>query len=138
MGTFQASVGLWQILARQGQIDRSYLNSSWQDVIKPFGRFTTPAQLVTAGRNSVAEVFRAASGKQSISQDEIITVLSGYASNDRRRSEGATGNGEPNAVRAVLDDQRLVSLDTLFALDDGLNKFRARGTEKGNVDRARR
>jgi hypothetical protein len=119
MGTFQASVGLWQILARQGQIGWSHLNSSWQDVIKPFYKFTAPAQLVTAGRNSVTEVFHAASGKQSISQDEIITVLSGTR---QSTPEGQRMLQETaNRMRLVLDDQRLVSLDTLFALDDGLN-----------------
>ncbi len=35
-GTFQANVGIWQILARQGQIPNSQLNDSWQRVIKPF------------------------------------------------------------------------------------------------------
>lgn len=119
MGTFQAAVGLWQILARQGQIDRSRLNSSWQDVIKPFSSFSTSAQLFTAGRNSINEVFRAATGKASISQDEIIGVLSGprqsTAEGQRMLQEMA------NRIQLVLEDQRLVSLDTLFALDDGLS-----------------
>ena len=38
LGTFQASVGLWQILARQGEIPSEALNDSWQKMIRPFGR----------------------------------------------------------------------------------------------------
>ena len=130
MGIFQAAVGLWQILARQGQIDRSRLNSSWQDTIGPFGRFSTGAQLLTAGRSSIEAVFRAATGKPSVSQDEMITVLAGVRQTtpegQRMRLEMA------NRIRAVLDDQRLVSVDTLFALDDGL-KDSAQGASKNDT-----
>jgi hypothetical protein len=119
MGTFQAAVGLWQILARQGQIDRSRLNSSWQAVIGPFTRFATPAQLFTAGRSSIEAVFRAATGKASLSHDEMINALAAAhqttAGGQRMQLEMA------NRIRSVLEDQRLVSLDTLFALDDGLD-----------------
>ena len=45
MGTFQANVGLWQILARQDQIPRSELNGSWQRMIKPFTKITSSAQV---------------------------------------------------------------------------------------------
>jgi hypothetical protein len=119
MGTFQGAVGLWQILARQGQIDQSRLNFSWLDVIAPFARFSTSAQLVTAGRSSIQAVFRAATGKPRVAQDEMINVLAAghqtTAGGERMRQEMA------NRLRSVLDDQRLISLDTLFALDDGLS-----------------
>ncbi len=46
MGTFQADIGLWQILARQGQIPRAKLNQSWQATIKPFEKFTTADPIV--------------------------------------------------------------------------------------------
>lgn len=36
LGIFQAIVGLWQILARQGQIPSARWNNSWQRVINPF------------------------------------------------------------------------------------------------------
>src|SRR5436309_13286436 len=35
---FQASVGLWQILARQGEIPGAALNDSWQKLMRPFGK----------------------------------------------------------------------------------------------------
>jgi hypothetical protein len=118
MGTFQAAVGLWQVLARQGQIERAHLNSSWQDLIKPFSRFSTSAQLFTAGRRSICEVFQAATGKGCIPQEEMINLLAGA---HQRTVEGQRMHLEmANRIRSALEDQRLVSLDTLFALDDGL------------------
>jgi hypothetical protein len=118
MGTFQAAVGLWQVLARQGQIDRAHLNSSWQDLIKPFSRFSTSAQLFTAGRSSICELFRVTTGKACIPQDEMINLLAGA---HQRTVEGQRMHQEmANRIRSALEDQRLVSLDTLFALDDGL------------------
>jgi hypothetical protein len=118
MGIFEANVGLWQILARQAQIDRSQLNSSWQEMIKPFASISTGAQLVTAGRTSLDQVFRTASGKPTVTEDGMINLLAGT------RQTSAEGqqvlNEVANRIRSVLDDQRLVSIDTLFTLDDDL------------------
>src|SRR5205823_4729206 len=72
MGTFQANVGFWQILARQGQIPKTKLNESWQAAVQPFSKITSPAQLFDAGRNSLGEILRASTGKAAASQDEII------------------------------------------------------------------
>ena len=36
MGIMQANVGLWQILARQGQIPEARWNESWQQMLAPF------------------------------------------------------------------------------------------------------
>jgi hypothetical protein len=118
MGTFQANVGLWQILARQGEIERSQLNPSWQQVLKPFGRFSNSAQLLTAGRQSLEQLFRATTAKAGGSQEEMIDLLAGNrqtTSDGQRMHREIAGN-----IRSVLQDQRLVSIDTLFALDDGL------------------
>jgi hypothetical protein len=118
MGIFQANLGLWQIAARQGQIERSQLNSSWLEVIKPFAGVTTAPNLVTAGRSSLGQVFRAAAGKTNVTQEGLIELLAGprqkSADGQKIREEAA------DRIRIVLEDQRLVSVDTLFALDDGL------------------
>ena len=118
MGIFQANVGLWQILARQGEIDRTQLNSSWMEMIKPFSEVSTAAQLVTAGRSSIEQVFLTATGKARGSQNEIINLLAGT---QQRTAEGRQVRMElADRIRSVMEDQRLVSMDTLFALDDGL------------------
>ncbi len=53
MGDFQANVGLWQILARQKQIPTSQLDSSWQNMIEPFAKISSPTQLFDAARTSL-------------------------------------------------------------------------------------
>lgn len=129
MGIFQANVGLWQILARQGEIDRAQLNSSWTEMIKPFSEVSTAAQLVTAGRSSIGQVFRAATGKAGGSQNEIINLLAGA---QQKTAEGHQVRLEiADRIRLVMEDQRLVSMDTLFALDDGL-----RNPEQGATNKA--
>lgn len=118
MGIFQANVGLWQVLARQDQIDRARLNSSLQEVMKPFAGIATEAQLVTAGRSSVEQVFRATTGRTTGSQGELINLLAGV---HQTTAEGQQLHREmANRIRSVMEDQRLVSIDTLFTLDDGL------------------
>ncbi len=120
LGTFQANVGIWEILARQGQIPSLQLNDSWQQVIKPFTGIRSAAQLYDAGRASLGEAFRFATGDARVSQDEIIDLLAGprqtTAVGIRIHQELVT------RIRSVLDGQRLVSLDTLLTLGDGLSR----------------
>lgn len=117
-GILQANVGLWQILARQGQISATHMNDSWQRVISPFSGIRSEAQVFEAGRTSLAELFRFSTGKPRGSQDEIIELLAGP---EQKTPEGMQMHREvANRIRSVLDDQRLVSLDTLLAVDDGL------------------
>jgi len=129
MGTFQACTGLWEILARQGQIPNSELNESWQAVIAPFATLASPAQLFDAGEKSLKELALASSGQTRVSQDEIIELLAGpkQPSAESRRVH----NEIANAMRSVMDCQRLVSLDTLTALNDGLKSLE-RGSGNGS------
>jgi hypothetical protein len=124
MGIFQAELGIWQMLARQGQIPGNGLNDSWQKAIKPFVKVPSSAQLFDAGRDSLGELLLAATGQRNRSQDEIVDLLAGplQASPDGQRMHQEMANG----IRSVLDGQRLVSLDTVLALGDGLDAM-ARG-----------
>jgi hypothetical protein len=96
------------------------LNESWQQAIKPFSKMHSSAQLYEAGRASLGEVLFAATGKRRNSQEEIIELLAG----PRQTSpEGKRMHEEiANHIRSVLDSQRLVSLDTVLAIGDGLNE----------------
>ncbi|HZR56614.1 MAG TPA: hypothetical protein VFA74_07060 [Terriglobales bacterium] len=126
MGIFEANVGLWQILSRQKQIPSTELEDSWQKVIKPFSDIHSSAQLFDSGRNSLGEILRASTGKTNYSQDEIINLLAGpdQTSLDGRRIHEEVAN----RIRSVMDGQRLVSLDTLLQLGDGLNEMAKGGT----------
>jgi hypothetical protein len=120
LGTFQANVGIWQILARQGQISNPKLNDSWQQVIKPFAKIRSAAQIYNAGRASLGELIRSATGEAKVSQDEIIELLAGPR---QSTPEGIrTHRALAIRIRSVLDGQRLVSLDTLLALGDALSE----------------
>ena len=120
MGILQANVGIWQILARQRQIDAGQLNESFLETIKPFSDISTSPQLFSAGRASIERVFQAA-GRPKASQAEMIDALAGNRDGTPDGQQVHTELG--NRIQAVLNDQRLVSLDTLFKLDDGLRDF---------------
>jgi hypothetical protein len=119
MGTFEATVGMWQILARQGQIPVGNLRDSWQRTIQPFAKVTSAPQLFDAGRASLKQLLQASTGKPDASQDEIINLLAGprQETPEGQRMHDALAN----RIRSVLDAQRLISLDTLLALGDGLH-----------------
>jgi hypothetical protein len=129
MGIFQANIGLWQVLARQGQIPANELDSSWQKVVSPFAKISSSAQLFDAGRISLGSWLQAATGRPTASQDEIVDLLAGPG---QESAEGQHMHLElANGIRSVLDGQRLVSVDTLLALADGLHEM-ARGKKAGD------
>ncbi|MBI4464843.1 MAG: hypothetical protein HY647_09090, partial [Acidobacteria bacterium] len=125
LGIFQANIGFWQILARQGQIPRNALNDTWQRVTQPFLEIKSSTQLLNAARASLSELWRSAAQKTSLSQEEIISLLAGPP----QTSVGGQQMQQDLAsrIRSVLDTQRLVSLDTLFTLDDGLREAVSQG-----------
>ena len=126
LGMLQANLGLWQILKRQGQISEAAENSSWQNVVNAFGSVRSSAQVFEAGSTALGEILRASTGKSFLSQDQVIAVLAGP---NQETPEGQQVRQEmANRIRVVLDDQRLVSLDTLHALGDGLSQM-----AKGNA-----
>lgn len=128
MGSFEATVGLWQILARQREIPPEKLNQSWMQAVSPFSRISSEAALVDAGSSSLRGVFGAATGKNNVSQDEIIELLAGPPQRD---AESRRVHAEmAKSIRAVLDGQRLVSLDTLLALADDLSSPSRAAAEK--------
>jgi len=129
LGAFQATVGLWQILARQGQIPNTEVNASWQKMVEPFATVSSSQQLFDGIRSSLQDVLLAAGGPPNISQNEVVNLLAGpnqETSDGRRVHLLLTGR-----INSVLEDQRLVSLDTLFALSDGLKEMEQ---GKGNAD----
>jgi hypothetical protein len=130
MGIFEANVMLWQIMARQGEIPMNARDESWQAMIKPFSHFSSSAQLFDAGRSSLSHLLHAATGDSKGSQEEIVNLIAGPR---QTNSEGQRIHREvAERIRAVLDDQRLVSLDTLLALGDGLTPT-PQGTPAGDT-----
>src|SRR5262249_12473553 len=128
IGTFQGTLGLWQILARQGQIAGGKSSESWQRVISQFARVSAPSQLFDSGRNAMADLVRAP-GQSDFSQDELMQLLAGPNQSTR---EGQLVHDElARRMQSVIDAQRLVSLDTLFSLGLGLSQL---AQNKGTPD----
>ncbi len=119
LGAFQANVGLWQIIARQGEIPAAELNASWQKVVDPFAKISSSTQLFDATRTSLGGLCQAAAGKPNLSQNEFIDLLAGPP---QSTPDGQSMHVElANRIRSVMEDQRLVSLDTLLSLSDDLH-----------------
>jgi hypothetical protein len=121
LGIFQANAGLWQILARQGQIPTVRWNDSWQGALHPFAGVTSSPQLFDAARTSLGELFRAAGAKPQPSQAEVITLLAGP---EQTSPEGRQVKEElADRMRSIMDAQRLVSFDTILAFAAGLDQM---------------
>lgn len=127
LGMLQANLGLWQILARQGEIPDARLNQSWINILNAFSGLRTSDRVYVAGRVALAELLRSSSGKPYLPQDQVFTLLAGP---EQYTKEGQQLRSEM-AVKMlqVIDDQRLVSLDTLISLGDGLDQM-----AKGNKE----
>jgi hypothetical protein len=126
LGMLQASLGLWQILARQGQIPDASLNDSWQKILNAFGALHSSDQVYGAGRTALGELLRVSTGKTYLPQDQLFALLAGP---EQYTKEGQQLRSEmAGRMRQVIDDQRLVSLDTLVSLGDGLDQM-AKGKE---------
>ena len=125
LGAFQAEIGIWKILARQHEIPPGVLNTSWQQTIQPFSGVSTSIRLFDATRSSLNALVFATTGSNTVSQDLLVDLLAGPP------QQNAVGQQVHQLlaarIRSVLDDQRLVSLDTLLGLYDGLNDM-AHGT----------
>jgi hypothetical protein len=119
-GIFQALLGLWGIMARQGEIENASLNDSWKQVISPFEPATSGVQVFEAGETSFKALMHAA-GAKAATQDEIVGLLAGPVQTNPQarqvRQELAA------KIRAVLEAQRLVSVDALFSLGNGMNEM---------------
>jgi hypothetical protein len=129
LGAFQAEVGLWEIFARQGQIPIEKLNSSWQAAVQPYIGIASSVQLFEAARTSLKSILQAAGGSEDLSQDQIVDLLAGPS--QENRDSQRVHQELASRIRAVMDDQRLVSLDSLFGLYDGLTEM-AQGKPVGD------
>ena len=121
LGALQAELGIWQILARQHEIPASGINTAWQNAIQPFSDVGTNQALFEAARKSLQAISLAATGKSNLTEDQLVDLLAGPVPDmpDGKRVHDDLAH----RIRSVLDDQRLVSIDTLFGLYDGLGEM---------------
>ena len=119
LGAFQAEISLWQIFARQGQIPEQDLNNSWQKIVHPFGTANSNILLFDASHIGLQSLVTTVSGETHVSESLLVDLLAGPAQNspDGKRAHAQLAR----RIQSVIDDQRLVSIDTLIGLYEGLD-----------------
>jgi hypothetical protein len=119
LGAFQAEVSMWQIFARQGQIPEQELNNSWQKIIHPFATSNSNTQLFEASRLALQSLVTAVSGETHVSESLLVDLLAGPSQStpDGKRAHQQIAR----RIQSVIDDQRLVAIDTLIGLYEGLD-----------------
>ena len=117
IGSVQALVGIWGILCRQGSITTSEQDRTFSELIDPFGKGGGSAAVFEADHAGVTLLLTASHAPAGSSeQDRLVDVLVGKpVANAERPSSG-------EYFLRVFDAQRLIPLDTLFAVGDRMGK----------------
>ena len=119
IGSFQALVQLWRILAIQMSIPTGAQDGSFAKLIAPFGRIKQETDVFEAGRSGVDALIAAANVQpHGTRQEELIELLVGKL----RTSDGVAPASPAENFLRVFDAQLLVPVDTLFTAADRLGK----------------
>ena len=118
-GTVQALVELWSILCRQNSIPADAQDAVFGKIVRPFSHLKQEFEIFAAGRAGVDALLAAAQAPATGSrQEKLMELLVGQL---HAGDESAAMNPAQNFLR-ILDAQRLIPLDSLFAVADRLGK----------------
>ena len=129
LGSLQAAVALWGILARQQEIPESQLEPTLQRLLEPFADVGKADQVLDAARQAVETLVSVASPGPGSVQQKMIGLLAAPPGLDGT-SRQAREEGEER-IWAALDAQRLIPLDTLFSLSEQMERAAATRTPPG-------
>jgi len=117
IGSVQALVGIWGILCRQGSITVTGQDRTFGELLDPFMKVRESSGVFEASRAGVTVLLTASHAPASSNeQDRLEDVLVGKpVANAQRQSSG-------EYFIRVFDAQRLIPLDTLFAVGDRIAK----------------
>jgi hypothetical protein len=114
-GMFQATVGLWQILCRQGAIPAPEAEPALAAILSAFERARAAGDLFEAGRSGVGALLKAAGiAERTAPQDRLLDLLAGGAS----QSGSELQTQAVNEMQSYMEAQRLVPLNVLFQVAD--------------------
>jgi hypothetical protein len=119
-GSFQALVGLWQILVRQGTIPDARSGATFDAIVKSFAQLRSNRELFDAQRASVKALLDAAPPSVTHATHPQQRMLEVLAGNNAAGDPDVQSRVEQDLGR-ILDAQRMVSLDTLFDLADHID-----------------
>jgi hypothetical protein len=118
-GSIQALLALWQILVRQGSIPEADSDKALATVLNQFTKIKSAREVFDGARDGLRGLVDLTTGgnKSLNMHDRVLDLLS-----------GAGVSGDADAHRDVLEDvirvfesQRLISLATIFDLDENLS-----------------
>ena len=132
-GTQQALISLWAILVRQGQIPAGQADATFTRIMQLFDAIDDEKTIFRAGRDGLTALLAAAGASPDDSpQDKILALLAGAPAS----GEEAAHREIVTRMNALFNQQRLVSVKTLFDLADHLERV-SRG-ESFNAQMANR
>jgi hypothetical protein len=117
-GSFEALVGLWQVLCRQDAIAAGDADAALAGILAQFAGARNQRSLFAAARAGVESLLNAAHTPLKNPQNTIMAMLAGKVSPNDSESQTQVVQ---EMVR-IFEAQRLVSLDTLFDLADNLEQ----------------
>ncbi|MCX6631610.1 MAG: hypothetical protein NTW28_28700 [Candidatus Solibacter sp.] len=110
-GSFQALVGLWQILVRQQSIPDAQADTVFSGVVGGFAQVRGNRELFDAGRNGV-KLLLGVTAPIGDPHGKMLDLLAGNP------ADSETHDQMVQDLMRILEAQRIVSLDTLFQLAD--------------------
>ncbi len=120
LGSLQASVALWEILARQGEIPESLLEPTFTRLVAAFSDAETHEQVFDATRKGVQTLLTFAPPGPGSMQEKLIGLL---AAPPGLSEEAQPARDEVAArIRGAFDAQRLIPIDTLLSLAEQLER----------------
>lgn len=133
LGMVQGLTGLWQIFRRQGQIPDAQADPALRAIVTAFWDISGDEKLFDAGREGIRALLAATGGgHDDAPQERLVDLLAGSPG----PSESAAHGRMAERLNALFNQQRLVSIKTIFDLADHLERV-SRG-EAFNVAMANR
>lgn len=116
-GLAQGLVGLWQIFVRQGALPHAEADATLAGILSPFAKATREPELFDAGRSGVKLLLQATQSPADLSpQDRLMDLLAGAS----QFNDDDTRTVLVQDMMRIFEAQRLISLKTIFDLDDNL------------------
>ena len=116
-GTMQALVGMWQIFCRQGSIGANQADAALAGLLTPFAQIHRDRDVFDAGKGGVALLLKSTgSNDPSSAQEKLVELLAGAASPSDSDAQAQV----VQEMTRILESQRIISLSTIFQLDEHL------------------
>ena len=113
-GTFQALIGLWQILVRQQSLPAGNADQIFASLVTQFAQVKNQRELFDAGRNGI-RLLLGPGGEGSEPQEKLLDLIAGSP------ADSETHEAVVQELMRILEAQRIISLDTLFQLADHID-----------------